>query len=147
MLALLSACGGAPTRAGEPTAPVAADPETCMVTVRVEDAGPEDAAAASGDIVPRMTLTVVRICERDGTATLALPTEAGVCTPAAPERGAVAAATCWWAGAGSIVEVMHDGDVLVARRTEYDEETPPGEPVSIGRLQLPPDADVATLAP
>lgn len=146
MLALLSACG-ATTRAGGPTATAAADPETCMVTVRVEDASPEDAALESADIVPRMTLTVVRICERDGTATLALPTEAGVCTPAAPERGAIAAATCWWAGAGSIVEVMREGDVLVARRTVYDEETPPGDPASIGRLDLPPDAEVATLAP
>lgn len=143
---LASGCGGAGTGAAADhgTTPEP-EPEECTVAVRVEDAaGPE---VPTEDIAPRMALTVVRICERAGTATLALPVETGVCTPAAPERGAIAAATCWWAGAGAVVEVVRAGGELVVRRTDYDEETPPGAPEEIGRLALPEGARTAALAP
>lgn len=136
---VLTGCGAATSTA--PTTPTP-EPDTCTVAVRVEDA---EMDTASEDVVPRMMLTMVRICEHDGTATEVLPIESGVCTPVAPERGSLAAASCWWAGAGSVVEIFRVGDELVARRTSHEEEAPPGEPVEIGRLTLPAGADTTSL--
>lgn len=135
-IVFLGACGGAAT--GAPPPATADDPDSCAVAVRIEELVPE---VETDDTVPRMVLTVVRICERDGTATAALPPEAGVCTPEAPERDAIAAATCWWAGAGAVVEVVRVGDELVARRTARDEMAGPGAPEDVARVPLPPDAE------
>lgn len=146
-LSMFLGCGGAPRPAPvEPTP--APDAELCTIAVRVEDAtGSSAIDETSEDDLPRQALTVVRICERAGTATLALPTEGGVCQPEDSASGAVAAATCWWAGIGAVIEVRHVGGELVVSRIAFDEESPPGDPVEVGRLALPPGAETVPLEP
>lgn len=142
----LVACGAEPSgpsgegTSGGETPP----PEQCTATLRVESM---DEADASGMEMPRARITAVRHCERSGSTTLEVGVETGICSPAGVYgEGVVAHVTCWWAGAGSEIELVRRGDTLVIRKTAVDEMTGPAAPEELGGLGLPENCDLVPLS-
>lgn len=126
LLGVLAACGGDPPDGGRGTLIHEAPPEPApevAVGLRFEDAGVLD-----GTDTPRTHVRLVVIDTEHGRVLDDVGTFSGACTPANDGLGAVVAARCWWAGAGTDVLVRRDGDRLVVTVIELDEEAGPGPP-------------------
>jgi len=135
----LTACGAAVVHPAEPVEDNG--PETYAIALRLEEAGADDADT------PRTRVTLVEI-EPDGARTLEeLHVEVGACWHDTNVTDVLIAARCWWGGAGARYVVVRDGDAVIARRRELDEDTGDAAWVEAGRVSLPPGADLQVLAP
>jgi hypothetical protein len=126
MGAALSGCGGAaPRGAQEPRD--GSERERVAVALRLEDAG-----TRAGTDVPETRVSLAVIREADGgTETQRVDVASGVCTSAPPPPGVLAAARCWWAGAGAHYALVRSGAELVVRRVREDEQSPEDAPAEV----------------
>ncbi len=92
----------------------------------------EDAGTRAGTDVPETQVVLAVIREADG-RTEAHPVDltTGVCTSAAPPPGVLAAARCWWAGAGAHYALVRVGDALAVRRVRADEQVSDDAPAEV----------------
>lgn len=144
VLTLLGCGASAPSTGGATSGGEEAAPEECTATLRIESI--EEAAADEAIEIPRARITAVRHCERSGSSTLAVGTEDGVCTRAASGGDVIAHVSCWWAGAGSEIELVRLGESLVVRRVAVDEMTGPGPAAELGAIGLPEHSELVPLS-
>lgn len=138
---MLAACGATTPRTEEPGEPAGEEPPpTFAIALRLEDAGADE------NETPQTRVALVRIGP-DGSREIAeLRVEPGACwhetTP-----GSMISARCWWGGAGARYEVHRDGDAIIARRAEVDEETGDASFEEVGRVEVPSGAELNVLTP
>lgn len=134
----LAACGGVTP------APERADEEERLppyaVALRFEDAGTDEHET------PYTAVSLVRIAPDGRRTVVALRREMGACFHE-DASGTLAAARCWWAGAGARYVVRREDDAVAAARAEVDEMTGEGPLEEVGRVEVPRDAELRVLAP
>jgi hypothetical protein len=137
-IVLLAGCGGAGAAGG--TTPEAPRRE-CTAALRFEE--PDETAPVIDDR-PRTDVSLVLICEGEGTRRVAIGAEVGACF-GSDAGDALLRARCWWGGDGAILEVRTEDDALVVRRAGIDEEGGAGALEETARLPLPEGAHVQPL--
>ncbi|MEM9067871.1 MAG: hypothetical protein AAGE52_05170 [Myxococcota bacterium] len=128
----LAACGGSAPPPEAPQAEVEGPEVT--VSLRLIEGEPSEAD------VPRTEASLALIHAEGRREVEPLGTLHGVCHHEAPDENALLQANCWWAGAGTVLRVVHEGDALRVVRVEIDEVTGPGNPQPVSELALPAGA-------
>lgn len=145
LMVLVASCGGAaPPMATTSAPPGPSRPERIAVALRFEDAGLD---ASTDTPHTRVVLAVIR--ESDGrTETHQVDLLDGACNYVAPTADALAACSCWWAGAGANFDIVRRGRDVAVRRIVLDEmvdASPP--PETVLSVELPENAQVQVIAP
>ena len=139
--AALAACGGASAPpVEEPPAEEEPGPEVA-VSLRLE-ARPEDEMG-----MPSSDAALVLIQPSGERSVTPLGVLNGVCSHEEADERDVLRVRCWWAGAGRVIRVSRDGDELVVRWVDLDEEVGAHAAEEMERVALPARARLRPIAP
>ncbi len=134
----LAGCASAP--APSPAEPTPEEDPEVAVALRLTE------APANPEGVPTTEAALVLIFDEGRRQFRSLGRLAGVCTHE-PGEGALLQVRCWWAGAGTLLRLVRDGDTLLVTRVELDEMTGAGPPRTLDRVALPPHASLRPIGP
>ena len=127
--------------------------DRCVLALRfVSDDAEEqlagDDAHGAADLPPpppTTELSLVRICDRNGSIVSSLGTQAGVCQHAPDTPTALISARCWWPGQpGVSLRVLREGQRVFVVALE---ESASADPVTLGALEVPARSRLDVLAP
>ncbi len=136
-LVLLGCASAAPV---PPTAVSVDEGPQVAVALRLMEAAPNPGETPATDAA------LVLIFEEGRRELRQLGRFEGVCTHEAPDD-ALLQVRCWWAGAGTLLRLVRDGDALLVGRVALDEMTGSSAFEPVERVALPERAQLRLIGP